>query len=50
MRHDFPVHGEGALPNRGLYRLLTSVIVPRPIAWVTSRSAAGVDNLAPHSF
>lgn len=33
-----------------VYPLLTSVIVPRPIAWVTTRSAAGVDNLAPHSF
>jgi len=32
------------------YRLLTSVIVPRPIAWVSTRSAEGVDNLAPHSF
>ncbi len=32
------------------YGLLTSVIVPRPIAWVSSRSADGVDNLAPHSF
>ena len=32
------------------YRLLTSVVVPRPIAWVSSRSATGVDNLAPHSF
>lgn len=32
------------------YRLLNSVVIPRPIAWVSSRSAAGVDNLAPHSF
>ena len=32
------------------YQLLTSGIVPRPIAWVSTRSAAGVDNLAPHSF
>jgi len=32
------------------YRLLTSVVIPRPIAWVSSRSADGVDNLAPHSF
>jgi flavin reductase (DIM6/NTAB) family NADH-FMN oxidoreductase RutF len=32
------------------YRLLTSVVVPRPIAWVSSVSAAGVENLAPHSF
>lgn len=32
------------------YQLLTSTIVPRPIGWVSTRSAAGVDNLAPHSF
>lgn len=32
------------------YPLLTSVVVPRPIAWVSTRSRAGVDNLAPHSF
>ena len=32
------------------YRLLNSVVVPRPIAWVSTRSADGVDNLAPHSF
>jgi flavin reductase (DIM6/NTAB) family NADH-FMN oxidoreductase RutF len=32
------------------YRLLSSVVIPRPIAWVSSRSAEGVDNLAPHSF
>ena len=32
------------------YGLMTSVIVPRPIAWVSSISADGVENLAPHSF
>jgi flavin reductase (DIM6/NTAB) family NADH-FMN oxidoreductase RutF len=32
------------------YRVLNSVVVPRPIAWVCSRSAEGVYNLAPHSF
>jgi flavin reductase (DIM6/NTAB) family NADH-FMN oxidoreductase RutF len=36
--------------GRKIYPLLTSVVVPRPIAWVSTRSAAGVDNLAPHSF
>lgn len=36
--------------TRDFYRLLTSTVVPRPIAWVSSRSAAGEDNLAPHSF
>jgi flavin reductase (DIM6/NTAB) family NADH-FMN oxidoreductase RutF len=32
------------------YSFLTSVVVPRPIAWVSTRSPEGVDNLAPHSF
>ena len=33
-----------------IYPILTSIVVPRPIAWVSTRSAGGVDNLAPHSF
>ena len=32
------------------YRLMTAVVVPRPIAWVTTLSAEGTVNLAPHSF
>jgi flavin reductase (DIM6/NTAB) family NADH-FMN oxidoreductase RutF len=32
------------------YRLMTAVVVPRPIAWVTTLSPDGVVNLAPHSF
>ncbi|WP_437880590.1 flavin reductase family protein [Pseudomonas sp. LRF_L74] len=32
------------------YRWLSSTVTPRPIAWVSSRSAAGIDNLAPFSF
>lgn len=31
------------------YKLITGIIVPRPIAWVTTRSTAGVVNLAPFS-
>ncbi|RBI87143.1 flavin reductase family protein [Rhodosalinus halophilus] len=27
-----------------------AIITPRPIAWVSSRDSAGVDNLAPYSF
>lgn len=38
------------LGPRDFYRLLNSVVVPRPIAWVSTTSADGVDNLAPHSF
>ena len=32
------------------YRLLTGGITPRPIAWISTRSKTGVDNLAPYSF
>ena len=32
------------------YKLLTAVVVPRPIAWVSTVSTQGVVNLAPHSF
>jgi flavin reductase (DIM6/NTAB) family NADH-FMN oxidoreductase RutF len=38
------------LGEAAFYKVLTSVVVPRPIAWVSTRSAAGVENLAPHSF
>ncbi|WP_262103937.1 flavin reductase family protein [Arthrobacter sp. Marseille-P9274] len=47
MRSDFSPE---ELSSRDFYRLLTAVVVPRPIAWVSSTSADGVDNLAPHSF
>jgi flavin reductase (DIM6/NTAB) family NADH-FMN oxidoreductase RutF len=36
--------------RREFYALLNAVVVPRPIAWVSSQSADGVLNLAPHSF
>jgi flavin reductase (DIM6/NTAB) family NADH-FMN oxidoreductase RutF len=32
------------------YRLATGVVVPRPIAWITTLSESGVVNLAPFSF
>jgi flavin reductase (DIM6/NTAB) family NADH-FMN oxidoreductase RutF len=32
------------------YKLLTSLVVPRPIAWVSSQDPAGGINLAPFSF
>jgi len=38
------------LSARQKYRLMTSVIVPRPIGWLSTRSADGVDNLAPFSY
>jgi flavin reductase (DIM6/NTAB) family NADH-FMN oxidoreductase RutF len=39
-----------ALHARERYQLLTSLVVPRPIAWVSTRSAAGEPNLAPFSY
>ena len=32
------------------YNPLKACVVPRPIGWITSMSAAGVVNLAPFSF
>jgi flavin reductase (DIM6/NTAB) family NADH-FMN oxidoreductase RutF len=32
------------------YRLLNGGVTPRPIAWISSRSSDGIDNLAPYSF
>jgi len=34
----------------GAYQLLNRLVIPRPIAWVSSLAEDGVDNLAPHSF
>ena len=39
-----------ALTGRQRYELLTSLVVPRPIAWVSTRSAEGRPNLAPFSY
>lgn len=32
-----------------MYKLLTGIVVPRPIAWITTLSATGAVNLAPFS-
>ena len=37
-------------PAGDVYRLMTAIIVPRPIAFVSSLSREGVRNLAPFSF
>lgn len=36
--------------SRSVYQVMIGVIVPRPIAFVSTMSAAGVSNLAPFSF
>ncbi|WP_020200693.1 flavin reductase family protein [Cupriavidus sp. WS] len=38
-----------SLSPEATYRLMSGVVVPRPIAWITSQSPAGVVNLAPFS-
>lgn len=39
-----------ALPRGARYKLVTGLVVPRPIAWVTSLDEQGRVNLAPYSF
>lgn len=39
-----------AMPKSDVYKLLASLIMPRPIAWVVSRDAVGSLNAAPFSF
>ena len=38
------------LPPLERYKLLIGLVIPRPIAWVSTRSANGVANCAPFSF
>ncbi len=40
----------GAMSKADGYKLLASVILPRPIAWVVSKDADGGLNAAPYSF
>lgn len=39
-----------SLKPREAYQWLTSTILPRPIAWVSTISGSGITNLAPFSF
>jgi flavin reductase (DIM6/NTAB) family NADH-FMN oxidoreductase RutF len=38
------------IPHNHLYNILLNSVAPRPIAWVSTISAAGQPNLAPFSF
>jgi flavin reductase (DIM6/NTAB) family NADH-FMN oxidoreductase RutF len=38
-----------ALSSEASYKLLVGIVVPRPIAWITTRSASGCVNAAPFS-
>ncbi len=37
-------------PNREVYQMLTALVVPRPIAWISTIGPDDVRNLAPHSY
>jgi flavin reductase (DIM6/NTAB) family NADH-FMN oxidoreductase RutF len=37
------------LPKRDVYRILSSLVIPRPIAWITTLNSDGLVNLAPFS-
>ncbi len=39
-----------SLNSQELYRLLTSTVTPRPIAFVSSKDKQGINNLSPFSF
>ncbi|MGW1466566.1 flavin reductase family protein [Streptomyces sp. NPDC002308] len=48
MRVDFDPQ---TMQSKAFYQLLTAVVVPRPIAWVSTVAPGGLTpNLAPHSF
>lgn len=49
MRTVFDPADPDASPH-AFYRLLTALVVPRPVAWVSTVAADGTANLAPHSF
>ena len=38
-----------SLPKRDVYRILSSLVIPRPIAWITTLDQSGHVNLAPFS-
>jgi len=42
--------GPGDWASRDFYQLLTALVVPRPIGWISTLSRSGVRNLAPYSY
>lgn len=45
-----PTFRPSDLSGRDRYQLLTSLVVPRPIGWISTWTAEGVANLAPFSY
>lgn len=40
----------GDWDNREFYLLMTALVIPRPVGWMSTVSAGGVRNLAPYSY
>lgn len=38
------------LEQKSIYKLLTGIVIPRPIGWISSISEDGIPNLAPFSY
>ncbi len=38
------------LNQKAIYKLLTGIVIPRPIGWISSINVDGITNLAPFSF
>lgn len=47
---DFITESAAAIERAQVYRLMTGIVVPRPIALVSTLSKTGIANLAPFSF
>ena len=38
------------IEQKAIYKLLSGIVIPRPIGWISSISEEGITNLAPFSF
>lgn len=47
---EFNIHDFSKIPPEEAYRWIVGLVIPRPIAWVTTRDEKNVINLAPFSF
>jgi len=36
--------------RKDAYYLLTGLVIPRPIGWISTVSGTGIDNVAPYSY
>jgi len=42
--------GPGDWSQRDFYQLMTALVIPRPIGWISTISASGLRNVAPYSY